>query len=415
MSSWIDRIKNGILIRTGDGKEYSPSYLNATKQVEYNVADFEFANVSGTLVKRRTPKGNRYALELFFQGDNHLDISDAFDTSARDTRPWLITHPKYGRIQVQPSALNFDNSRENVTKITGTVVETIGGSFPTAQVNIEDKIKLQSITAKQTLATNYANNVQPSVADLDNMAVDVAQAESAGKKIYLQDVAADYFNAIANAQSAINNLSNAANNYVSNVEAQLATVQAALNAPAELAVSVQTRLTYFKSQLNYLARNIANTVLDTEKNYYQLFAGTFLTGMAYATSIPISTDYALRNDVYSTIDDVLTYYNAYIANISTLQSPTGGQPNSYIPDAASLQALDELINLTLANLFSVANNGKQQRSIILEADSNWIILAHRFYGLDANDSNITNLISQNGAGLNELLRVEKGRTVVYYV
>ena len=88
--SWIEKINSGIVITCGDGKRYEPHYILAEKSVEYNVAEFDFVNIEGTLVKRSKPRGRRFPIELLFQGDNHLDVADAFEMSAKDDRPWNI-------------------------------------------------------------------------------------------------------------------------------------------------------------------------------------------------------------------------------------------------------------------------------------------------------------------------------------
>ena len=44
--SWIERIKNDIIITTGDGKVYTPLYSIGGKTVEYNIAEFNFPNIT---------------------------------------------------------------------------------------------------------------------------------------------------------------------------------------------------------------------------------------------------------------------------------------------------------------------------------------------------------------------------------
>ena len=91
--SWLDQIKNDLTIVTGDGKRYTPLHINAVKEKEYNTVEFNFPGVSGSLVSRRLPKGRRYALELYFQGEDNTTIADAFETSADDPRPWTPQPP----------------------------------------------------------------------------------------------------------------------------------------------------------------------------------------------------------------------------------------------------------------------------------------------------------------------------------
>lgn len=45
--SWIDKIKTELIITCGDGKQYKPQWINAVKTKDYNVAEFEFPEVSG--------------------------------------------------------------------------------------------------------------------------------------------------------------------------------------------------------------------------------------------------------------------------------------------------------------------------------------------------------------------------------
>src|SRR5688500_16182415 len=112
--SWVEKIQRELIITTGDGKEYKPNWLNASKDVEYNVAQFNFPKIPGTLVAGGEPKGAQYSVEFYFQGEDHLDKFTAFEQSAKDKRPWTISHPFYGRLVVKPLALKFDHSKYNV-------------------------------------------------------------------------------------------------------------------------------------------------------------------------------------------------------------------------------------------------------------------------------------------------------------
>ena len=103
--------------------------------------EFNFPGVSGSLVSRRLPKGRRYALELYFQGEDNTTIADAFETSADDPRPWTLSHPLYGQLTVQPLSLSFDNSKMNSTRVTGTVVETITDQYPRATTNATNQVQ----------------------------------------------------------------------------------------------------------------------------------------------------------------------------------------------------------------------------------------------------------------------------------
>jgi hypothetical protein len=119
--------------------------------------------------------------------------------------------------------------------------------------------------------------------------------------------------------------------------------------------------------------------------------------------------------VYSVIDSVLSVYNSYIENLDSIQTENNGTIDSYIPSFEPLQNLSGLVNFAVSNLFTIAFGARQERTLFLENDSNVIILAHRFYGLNVNDSTIDDFINTNGIGVNEYYEILKGRKIIYYV
>src|SRR5690242_2796658 len=99
--SWLDRITDSLTITTGEGSTFTPNWINAVRQKEYNIAEFEFIEQKGTLVSRKLPRGNKYNIEIYFQGDNHLNEAGRFDLAADDPRYWVMAHPFYGHVNVQ--------------------------------------------------------------------------------------------------------------------------------------------------------------------------------------------------------------------------------------------------------------------------------------------------------------------------
>jgi hypothetical protein len=69
----------------------------------------------------------------------------------------------------------------------------------------------------------------------------------------------------------------------------------------------------------------------------------------------------------------------------------------------------------MRRLYRIAFEAKQEREYILDEDSNIILLTHKFYEMDSEDRNINNFIETNNIGLNEILNIQKGRKIVYYV
>lgn len=407
--SWIEKVKNNLLIKTGNGREFNVLWRNATRSQEYNVAEFEFPEVAGTLVRRSKPKGMRYNIEFYFNGENNLDDAEDFRISADDERAWILVHPFYGSLTVQPISLNYDNTTLNVTRVTGSIVETITDDRPKTSDDPKDKIAAEKIVFDDTAAAAFANNVDPEITDINRMTDNNSLAYAVGKKKVKLTVDSEaYFNLFNSANTKILNAS---------IEplAAIRELQSVLNAPAIFVDSVRNRLDIFVHQFELLKNTIEGITEPNKKRIYETNQGSVVSSMLLAASTPQAGDYGNRNDVYSTIEIILDSYNTYIQDLDGMQTDNGGDPDSFIPDAGSLIALNGLLNYTISNLFNIALDSKQERTLILEHDQNIILLAHRFYGMQPDDSTITAFIAQNEIGINETLQIRKGRPLKYYV
>ena len=405
--SWIERVKNQIIITCGEGSEFRPKWKNPVKTREYNVKQFNFPEVPGTLVKRQQPKGNKYGIEFYFEGDNNIDVSNEFLLAADDPRPWVISHPYYDRIVVQPISLNVDNSQYNSTKITGTVVETITDTNPRTSVNATDKIISDQNAANDAFEESYTNDVSPVIDDVNQMNENNESLFLEGEKIITETSDFEnYFNAFNTANSAILNATN-------EPLTAIRTLQAVVNAPALFAVGIQFRIETMQTQFAKLIQSIVGITDTSLKKLFENNSGVLISSMCLA--LVTDAEYSSRRDVVSFIDGLVDNYNNYLTQLDGIQSDNANSPDSYIPDFTSQLLLNDLVNFTVSNLFEIAINSRQERSIFLEEDSNIINVAHRFYGLDLQDSTIDELISTNEIGLNEYLGLKKGRKIVYFV
>ncbi len=108
-------------------------------------------------------------------------------------------------------------------------------------------------------------------------------------------------------------------------------------------------------------------------------------------------------------------YETFLDDMDGLQTDNAGDTLSFIPNDDVISQLSDLINFTIQNLYVIALSAKQERIIVLEADSNLILLTHRFYGLVEDDSTIQQFMDNNKIFLNEILGIRKGRTLSFYV
>lgn len=407
--SWIDKIQNDLIITLGDGAIFRPSWLNASYEKEYNVTQFDFPKLKGTLVRRLEPMGRKLTLEIYFTGEDHLDTADQFSTSADDKRVWKLEHPYYGLLYVQPLSINVNNTAHNVSKITIPVMETILEDNPKIVFAPVETIALKQLLLEETFAQGVIAEVLPS---------DVTEMLENNRKMF--DLAFPSFKIPEEITKYVDlfNKANAAINKATQFPLEaMRTLGTLISYPAKLAQNVKSRIKMLKDQFATLRATVEGITGGgvSSKQIYQLTAGNLIASIALAASIPVPEDYKSSTETLEVMDSVLEAYNEFITDLDLLQGDTGGSPDSYIPDPAALTELSALVSITVSSLFSIALAAKKERSIIVEADTNWIVLTHRLYGLDPTDDNLVELMNNNNVGLNEVLLVKKGRKVTYYI
>lgn len=415
--SWVEKIGTQLIIVTGDSKSFTPLWKSPMMAVEYNLSEFEFPNIEGALVDRRKPKARRYNLDIYFQGEDNIDQAKAFEFSSRDPRPWTVTHPIYGKITVQPVGLNINYTPINVSAITGSMIETIVEDNPKIVSNPVDVIEQMHLAYEEAATGNTVESiiVRPALNETTyNTTQDMSDFNSANyeansKLLSDAEQSNEYLNLFNQAQSAILDITQeplialqAVNNFINFV-------------PRNSFIPVRTRIKAIGDQLN--AMFVASEAITDRlgKVLFEKNAGVLVSALALAVILTDPNSYKTKKDVINTIDATVGFFNGFILALNNLKSNTSNSQNSYMPGATTIINLNNLMNYTLSNLFSIASGAKQERSIYLENDSNIILLAHRFYGLDADDVNVNYLMESNGWGSKQILIIRKGDLVLYYV
>ena len=406
--SWLENLEAKLSITTGDGLQWPPLYVKSKRVREFNTAEFNYVNVAGTDVQRRLPKAHRYTLEIMFVGDACITDALAFDNSAADQRSWTIQHPIYGRLVVQPLDLAIDNSVWNVSRITVTAVVTNSSKGVTVIANAPQAIQAAAFLATQSYADLYSTEVPiPPTSVLQQM---TAQVNNAYNSIQGQITNAADHTAFLNAYNDANTL---INNTVFDVNALVGSVQSLASFPASFLASSSERVRLLGVQLAGMFTNALLTATSLVKGVYEFNAGTGILSMCTASIT--NYEYGTRGDVVGVIATLTDAYNAYLANLDALQSNNGSEPGAYIADPSPLGAVTDLVNYTIATLYSIAEQAKQVRAVSLEEDMPLVVAVFKYYGLTADDATIDSFIAINSIGVNELILLKKGRRIIYYV
>lgn len=419
--SWLDKTQENIFIVTGDGRMFTPLWKPTSASVEFNMAEFNFPEVEGTLWKRGTPKGRKFAGEFYFNGESNQDDAEIFRDSTRDRRAWKISHPIHGEIIVQPAGLDFGYADYNVTKITCTLLETITEDYPKPTIDAVDEV----ISAQNNSIRVFESQFSDITFDVSHLQLVETQATSIFNQGYphikLTIDATEYSNRFNKVKQDLLNATKTPLEIMESMN-QLVTYVAEFKVTADVEIigdfsidSVKNRIDALVDQYESIKSGLGTISDRISKVIFGNTGSAIISTMALSAVTNTEEDYNSSNDVLAVMETILDNYRDFINTLDSLESLNGGSPDSFIPDADSMQALNNLINFTIANLYAIALNSKQERSILCETDTNWIILTHRFYGISADDSELNRLMKQNNAGLNEVLQVRKGRKVVYYV
>lgn len=411
--SWEDNINNRIRITTGDGKVYEPLTMLSDNvgSFEFNVSEFEFPEISGTKVDKRLRKGVRYPLILYFQGEDCIIDGKAFIESSNDTRPWDIIHPIFGQFRGHPLGIDFDNSGINVFKISCTVVETILDDGVKTVFSPSDNAVFILNKSKETNVSSFNESVTSfETTDVTIMSSNTDKLYKASvSSIVDQDAFNEYFNLFNKAQTAIDNA-------LFDAGLVIQQMQNFINYPANFSIGVKNKVNMIKQQANSFLSSVYNLSSSyNEKKIFENNKGEVINTLIQAITTPQDGDYDSAMDVLFIIEQSISIYNQFIDELQGLQSPDGYQPGSYLPNAEFLESLSYSFNYAVSNLFEIALNAGQERTIILEDDSNVVLLTHRFYGLEQDDSTLNKFISTNNITLDETIQIKKGRKIVYYV
>lgn len=404
--SWIDRLTNiKFKITTGDGKVFTPLWVNGESSIEFNTKKYEFINVPGSMIDRKLPKATAYPLVFYFQGDDNVDQSEEFIKSAKDSRPWKVNHPFYGQITGQPTSLSRNDNAYNVTAFTVDFWETITADYPNDQVSTRDVILTKVSDIKAQALTNYVTGANPSSGDISVVKENSKDVASKFDRLQTPDTFVTYKNTLSNAVKAADNIIEAPNEVItSNQELVLL--------PSTYELPVTQRITALKNTYFQLK----SVIVDRNgKFFFESQAGTTVAAIAQASVNPIDEDYTTRDQVSLSSEAVIEIYNDYLTTLDDAQVDQYDVVNEWSPDPQLQQTLYELITETLGNLYQLAFGAKQERIVEVDTDTNLFLLVHRYMGLDGDDKNLETFRIINNIKNDELFRIRKGRKIKYFV
>ncbi|MNX97420.1 hypothetical protein D3C86_1297850 [compost metagenome] len=149
--------------------------------------------------------------------------------------------------------------------------------------------------------------------------------------------------------------------------------------------------------------------------FFESQGATCIASYCNAVVNPIEGDYKLITELDKVSTDLVTMFEDYKNRLDGASVSIYDTTNYWQPDPIVQNNLSELVNYTNSNLYDLGVDSQQERIVYLDKDTNVILLAHRYLGLDTNDENLELFIEINNIKFRELFRLKKGRKIKYYV
>ena len=388
--SWKDNIENiEFTIVTGDNEIFKPLYSSSSQNLEFNVSEFNFIELEGTLVTRKKVKSQKIPLNITFQGDDHIDIAEKFLQSSKDPRYWTVTHPIIGEVYGHPASISKTNDDLNTVVFSIDFWETIRpGEVLSSKVYPLELIESKNIELIEFVSLNLIPDQKQEFKSL------VSKIESRYDTLINATNIDQFKGLLSGAMSGIDNLLKEPQKAIRNIS-QL------IQFPAYIEDTLKTRVALIQAILN----DIKEIFPDNNLNY-SIFGSVVVSGIAQIILKPSENDFVTRNDVQVQFNNLADVYDNFLNDIDN---------NNFQQDFQEAITLNEIIINTLYYLYDVSFDAKQERYDIVESDTNLILLTHKYMGLDKEDKNLNTFREINGIKNKNLFIVKKGRKITYLV
>ena len=388
--SWKDNIENiELTIITGDNEIFKPLYTTSSQDIEFNVSEFNFIELEGTLVTRKKVKSQKIPLNIIFQGDDHIDIAEKFLQSSKDPRYWTITHPVIGEIYGHPASINKINDDLNTVVFNIDFWETIlPGQIKSAKVYPLELIESKNFELIEFGSLNLIPDQKPELKSL------VAKIQSRYDVLIDKTNIDKYKGFIADAMSGIDKL-------LSEPQKAIRNISNLIQFPAYIQGAIKTRVNIVKAILDDILE-----ILPKNKMVYSIFGGTVIAAISQIILKPGENDFITRSQVREQFNILSETYDLFLNEVDD---------GNFQQDFQEAITLNEIVINTLYYLYDVSFDAKQERFDIVESDTNLILLTHKYMGLDFEDKNLNTFRELNGIKNKNLFIVKKGRKITYLV
>ena len=398
------------------------AYRDVSKSKEKLSSTYEFANTNQTYVQTLGSTMLRLPMEMIFIGDNYIADAEAAFNVLDSSNYGTLQHPAYGEIDV---AIVGEIKKEDKiltgigsSTITVTFYQSIKTAYPATSLDARGNI-LEKITETNEAAATQASqviNIKDAV-DEANWKTDILNGIKATKNTVAgivdttQTISSEITAIQRSVESNINAIAGGAVDVVGNLLTIGKQIQIFTQLPARLEISIVDRANAFIDGLSNLLGldSKKDLVNNTNKNKFanaDLQATATIAGLAEATIT--NTEFTTQTQAIEYVDVLLEQTEQYI----TWRESQYTSLELVDDDFTTYQQIQELVNLTAGYLLELSFTLQQQKTFICDKDYALPVIANKLYGsLDFEQR----IIADNNLQGDELIFVNKGKQIIYYV
>ena len=418
--SWKEDIEQDLVIITPDGETYTPLFRMPSKSTGTNAVSVEYNDIQGAEIFRGKLSFKVFSMEMYFQGEDHLDVVKRFEISAEDTRPWTMIHPYYGEFLVQPvSDIVTNNKADNVTIVTVDLGETIGDK-DRLESDKDAYLKAQEdVDASEESISESASELTVSEAEKQTLIQRVSEISGILKTGAISEID------IKNINTAIAETNQSLNNIGSGVEIFFSRMAYLFRAPSRFLNTINNRIDNIAASYKNMKDAATGAISLADKIFFEKAGALSIISIAWSAAsklsdiassqgvIPaISAELRSKKDVYDKIARVQGLYVDYMGKIAELQSEKDNKPDSYYPDIDTIRSVNKAVYSVIGNLLQIANNARQEKTYLLERDYAFIELVGLLYG-NYETVTVFEFIDLNDFEISQLFILKKGIIVNY--
>lgn len=413
--AWSNRIAEAAYT-SPSGERMTYSFENVSVAVDKKTAAFNFPDAEGTYIQDLGSTGRRYPLRIIFWGDDYDLQANKFEALLLEVGTGRLEHPKYGVKDVVPfgTILRRDDLKTaaNQAIIEVTFWETIGLVYPTSQADPASELT----TSVDEFNTAFSEEYEE-VIDVDSA---VERVSLKDKYQSLLDKAEAGLQPIADTQAAVkaqfdgivDSVNQGIDTLVSDPLTLAFQTTLLIQAPARAWANITARLSAYRDLANSIISGdgaVVSPGVDSrnsnEFHTNDLYASTAVTGSILSV---VNNQFSTKPEAIAAAESILTQLeeveNWREENFASLESVDSG---------AAYQQLQEAVAIAAGFLVQISFSLKQERSLILDRDRTIIDLVAELYG--SIDDRLDFFITSNDLSGSEILELERGRTVVYYI